>query len=52
MLKFFQNIDRRWIFLAMALAVLLPILAQTTYPEYPSPMVQDVEAICRSSMLD
>ena len=42
MLKFFQKLDRRWIFLAMALAVLLPILAQTTYPEYPSPMVQDV----------
>lgn len=42
MLRFFQNLDRRWIFLAMALAVILPILAQKTYPEYPTPLVQVV----------
>ncbi len=42
MLRFFQNIDRRWIFLVMALAVILPILAQKTYPEYPTPLVQVV----------
>ncbi|MCH7526457.1 MAG: hypothetical protein IID39_03375 [Planctomycetes bacterium] len=42
MLRFFQNLDRRWIFLVMALAVILPVLAQKTYPEYPTPLVQVV----------
>lgn len=42
MLDFFRNLDRRWIFLLMAVAVIVPILSQKTYPEFPSPLVQSV----------
>ncbi len=34
-----QNLDRRWVFLAMAIAVIVPILFQVTFPEKPSPLV-------------
>ena len=37
-----KNLDRRWIFLAMLLAVALPILFTLRLPEIPSPMVRDV----------
>ncbi len=33
MYEFFKNLDRRWVFLAMFLAVAIPILAQAQFPE-------------------
>jgi hypothetical protein len=41
-LRILKNLDRRWIFLAMMLAVSLPILAQKSFPEKPTKLVQDV----------
>jgi hypothetical protein len=35
-----QNIDRRWIFLLMGLAVAVPILFQLQFPETPSSLAQ------------
>ena len=41
-----RDIDRRIIFLAIALAVVLPLLFNITFPEHPTPMVKGVyEAI-------
>lgn len=46
MFEFFRNLDRRWVFLAMLLAVAVPILAGARFPEDPSPLVRSVfEAI-------
>src|SRR5262245_40463906 len=42
MLDFLRNLDRRWIFLAMLLAVALPIYAQKSFPEKPTKPVLDV----------
>jgi hypothetical protein len=42
MLDFLRNLDRRWIFLAMLLAVAIPIYAQKTFPEKPTKPVYDV----------
>jgi hypothetical protein len=42
MLRFLNTLDRRWIFLAMFLAVTLPILAQKVFPEKPTPFVRNV----------
>lgn len=42
MIKFLKNLDRRWIFLCMMLAVAIPILFQKTFPEMPTQLVQDV----------
>jgi hypothetical protein len=42
LLESLKNLDRRWIFLAMFLAVAGPILAQKQFPEQPTKMVQDV----------
>jgi hypothetical protein len=36
-----RDVDRRVIFLAIALAVVVPMLFQVTFPEFPSKMVQD-----------
>jgi hypothetical protein len=36
------RLDRRWIFLAMFLAVAIPVLTQPELPEQPTPMVQAV----------
>jgi hypothetical protein len=41
-LEFLKTLDRRWIFLAMLLAVVGPILAQQSFPEKPTKPVQDV----------
>ena len=41
MVNFLENLDRRWIFLMMALAVGVPILFQKTFPETPTPLAQD-----------
>ncbi len=38
----FANIDRRWIFLAMGLAIAIPILLELQFPESPSPQAQAV----------
>lgn len=42
MLNVLKTLDRRWIFLAMLLAVGLPILAQKTFPEQPTLHVRNV----------
>ncbi|MFN0053704.1 MAG: hypothetical protein ACKV0T_16105 [Planctomycetales bacterium] len=42
MLNLLKQLDRRWIFLAMLLAVVGPILAQKTCPERPTPFVLSV----------
>ena len=42
MLDFLKTLDRRWIFLAMLLAVAGPILAQQSFPEKPTRSVLDV----------
>ena len=36
LLHFFATLDRRWIFLAMLLAVAIPILVKAQFPEVPS----------------
>ena len=41
MLDFLKNLDRRWIFLAMLLAVAIPVVMQKTFPEKPTKLVQD-----------
>ena len=40
MINWLENLDRRWIFLLMALAVGVPILIQKTLPEAPTPLAQ------------
>lgn len=40
-LEFLKNLDRRWIFLLMGVAVSLPILFQVSFPEQPTQIVQD-----------
>ena len=40
MINWLETIDRRWIFLLMALAVGVPILIQNTLPEAPTPLAQ------------
>lgn len=42
MFEFFQNLDKRWIFLLMVLAVTGSILFQLRFPEKPTPMVEKV----------
>src|SRR5437899_2699313 len=41
MLRLLQNLDQRWIFLAMLSAVAGPIVAQKSFPEKPTLLVQD-----------
>jgi len=40
-LHILQNLDRRWIYLAMLVAVAGPVLAQKSFPEKPTKLVQD-----------
>lgn len=42
MYEFLRDLDRRWIFLLMALAVAVPILLGLQFPETPSKLAQDV----------
>lgn len=42
MLEILENLDRRWIFLLMAVAVAVPILFELQFPESPSQLSQDV----------
>ncbi|MEZ6066785.1 MAG: hypothetical protein R3B90_14010 [Planctomycetaceae bacterium] len=42
MLTRLANIDRRWIFLLMGIAVAVPILLQLSFPEYPGAQAQAV----------
>ena len=44
MYEILRNLDRRWIFLMMALAIAIPILFGVQFPESPSKMSQDVFA--------
>lgn len=39
---FLRDLDRRWVFLMMFLAVMVPILLGLRFPEDPSPMVRNV----------
>lgn len=36
-----RDIDRRWIFLFMSVAVIVPLLYTIEFPEFPTPMVRD-----------
>lgn len=49
MLRYFENLDRRWIFLLMGLAVAVPILMEVQFPEAPSQLAestfQEIEAL-------
>ena len=40
MYEFFNNIDRRWIFLMMFIAVAIPILADARFPEKATGLAQ------------
>ena len=42
MYEFFRDLDRRWIFFLMFLAVAVPILTGVRFPEKPSPMADSV----------
>lgn len=42
MLNFLENLDRRWIFLLMAIAVAVPILFGLQFPETPSQLSKQV----------
>lgn len=42
MYEFFKHLDRRWIFLAMLLAVAIPILLQLQFPEKPTGLARNV----------
>jgi hypothetical protein len=42
MIDFLSRLDKRWIFLAMLLAVSIPILLQKSFPETTTQIVQDV----------
>ena len=42
MYEFLKNLDRRWIFLLMLLAVAIPILGQLTFPEKATGLAQAV----------
>jgi len=42
MYEFLKNVDRRWIFLLMAVAVAVPILMQAQFPEKPSGLARAV----------
>lgn len=44
MIRFLSNLDRRWVFAAMFLAVSIPILLGTRFPEQPSEEVKRVHA--------
>lgn len=41
MINFLSHLDKRWIYLAMLLAVSLPILFQMSFPEKSTPIVQN-----------
>lgn len=49
MLRYFENLDRRWIFLLMGLAVAVPILMEVQFPEAPSQLAestfQEIESL-------
>ncbi len=42
MIDFLKNLDKRWVFLMMILAVTFSIILELRFPEKPSPMVHDV----------
>lgn len=42
MLHVLRNLDRRWIFLAMLLAVAIPIITKQTFPERPTIYVKSI----------
>lgn len=49
MFDFLRSLDRRWVFLLMGLAVLLPIIFGLRFPEEPSPMVRKVHDTIEST---
>ena len=44
MYELLKNLDRRWVFLLMAIAVSVPILLQLSFPEKVSPLTADAYA--------
>jgi hypothetical protein len=42
MYEFFKNLDRRWVFLMMLLAVAIPILLEAKFPEKPTGLAKAV----------
>ncbi|MHC4304169.1 MAG: hypothetical protein ACYSW2_06705 [Planctomycetota bacterium] len=42
MYEFFRDLDRRWIFLLMLLAVAIPILFELSFPEEATGLAQNV----------
>jgi len=42
MFEFFKNLDRRWVFLLMFLAVAIPILLEAQFPEKPTGLAKAV----------
>lgn len=42
MLDFLTTLDRRWVFLLMALAVGIPVLSQRTFPEAPTAQTRSI----------
>lgn len=42
MLDFLTTLDRRWVFLLMALAVGIPVYTRQTFPEAPTPMTRKI----------
>ena len=42
MFDILKNLDRRWIFLLMFVAVAVPVYFQLEFPEKPTKMVNDV----------
>ncbi len=42
MLDFLNTLDRRWIFLMMALAVGIPVLTKPIFPESPTPLTRKI----------
>jgi hypothetical protein len=53
MYEFFKNLDRRWIFLLMLLAVAIPILLEVKFPEKPTGLAEaaflEIEKLERGS---
>ena len=41
MYDFLKNLDRRWIFLAMLLAVAIPVVLELRFPEKPTQLAID-----------
>ena len=41
-IEFLDNLDRRYVFLLIALAVIIPLIAGSVFPEKATPLVQGI----------